>query len=118
MKSLHQIAGDIQEAISKVDDEYVHSLLDFLEINKNAKQRAGEPEDFGMVSWLGFPMFEADFGWGRPWFIGPASMGPFSYAYVIPGAESSGGVSISLSFEQDNIARFKEIFYKGLEFQV
>ncbi|XP_039131243.1 putrescine hydroxycinnamoyltransferase 1-like isoform X2 [Dioscorea cayenensis subsp. rotundata] len=111
----------IVEAVNSLDDEHIRSLVDLLEIHKSNKEkvlgsRALKMVDFHVNSWLSLPIYEADFGWGKPWFMGRASMRYVGQAYMMRGgAENSGGVSAVVAFESKNMVRFKEIFYKDLD---
>ena len=70
-------------------------------------------------SWLVLPLSEADFGWGKPWMMGLASMRFEGDARITPSGPSgnSGGVSVLIAFESENMMRFKEIFYEDLDSQ-
>ncbi|KAJ0959671.1 hypothetical protein J5N97_000672 [Dioscorea zingiberensis] len=114
----------IEETTNMVDDEYLRSFVDLLEKVKCDKKllmdsRGIKRTDFYVVSWLTLPIYEADFGWGKPWFMGRASMRCIGHAYLkrTPG-DSSGGVTVTLAFETGNMPRFKEIFYSDLDSHV
>ncbi|XP_039131434.1 LOW QUALITY PROTEIN: putrescine hydroxycinnamoyltransferase 1-like [Dioscorea cayenensis subsp. rotundata] len=114
----------LDETIKNLDDEYIHSLMDLLEIHKGDKKkvlgsRSVKMTDFIVASWLALPLYEANFGWGKPWFMGRASMRYVGQAYVMrSGPGNDGGVSIAIAFESANMAPFKEIFYRDLGSQV
>lgn len=109
----------IEESMLRLNDEYIRSLVDFLEVNKDNKDmvlgsRAMGPGDFLCISWLALPIYDADFGWGKPCFMCRASMRFASQSYVMRSPGNTGGVHIAFCFEPENMARFKEIFYKDL----
>ncbi|XP_037416878.1 putrescine hydroxycinnamoyltransferase 1-like [Triticum dicoccoides] len=66
-EELASVAGRINGAVRRMDDELVRSAIDYLEMN-GGKQPAGTlPEtELRVFSWLGMPMYDADFGWGKP----------------------------------------------------
>ncbi|XP_039131284.1 putrescine hydroxycinnamoyltransferase 1-like [Dioscorea cayenensis subsp. rotundata] len=113
--------AEIEETVNSLDDEHIRSLVDLLEIRMSDKEkvlgsRAIKDVDFLLVSWLALPIYEVDFGWGKPWFMRRACMSYVGQAYVMRGGvENSGGVSVSVAFEREKMVRFKEIFYKDLD---
>ncbi|WOK94171.1 hypothetical protein Cni_G02873 [Canna indica] len=69
------IVRKIREAIARVDDEYVRSAIDALELKGDATEFffSGEQitqNDLLVNSWSNLPMSSADFGWGKPAFMG------------------------------------------------
>ncbi|KAJ0965788.1 hypothetical protein J5N97_026926 [Dioscorea zingiberensis] len=113
-------AAKIEETVNMVDDEYLRSFVDLLEKLTGDKKivlgsRTFKRTDFLVVSWLALPIYEADFGWGKPWFMGRAYMRYVGHAYVMRTPGDSGGVKLDLAFETENMARFKEIFYSDLD---
>lgn len=68
--ALESVAGRIRRAISRVDDELVRSAVDYHElfgIDYRLQRGILPATELRMVSWLGMPLYDADFGWGRPW---------------------------------------------------
>ncbi|KAM0937203.1 putative shikimate O-hydroxycinnamoyltransferase [Dioscorea sansibarensis] len=111
----------VDETINSLNDEYIRSLVDLWEKHKGDKEkvmgsRSYRRVDFLVVSWLSLPIYEADFGWGKPWLMGKASMKYAGQAYVLrSGPGNSGGVSIAVALESENMPRFKKIFHMPLE---
>nr|CAD1825622.1 unnamed protein product [Ananas comosus var. bracteatus] len=57
----------IKSAVDKVNDVYVRSVIDYLELQgkRCVSARNGVRDtDLWAISWLGMPMYDADFGWG------------------------------------------------------
>ncbi|KAJ0965783.1 hypothetical protein J5N97_026921 [Dioscorea zingiberensis] len=89
-------AAKIEETVNMVDDEYLRSFVDLLEKLRGDKKivlgsRTFKRTDFLVVSWLALPIYEADFGWGKPWFMGRAYMRYIGHAYVMRTPGDSGG---------------------------
>ncbi|GLJ52416.1 hypothetical protein SUGI_1114980 [Cryptomeria japonica] len=68
-------AEKILESISKIDDGYLRSGLDFLELQPdlNAVVRRNDMykcPNMVINSWTCLPFYDADFGWGRPTMMG------------------------------------------------
>ncbi|CAL9086895.1 unnamed protein product [Musa textilis] len=111
-------ASRIHGAITLVDDEYLRSALDFLEMEEDVKSLgrwAGNftSADLSITCWTSLPIYEADFGWGLPEFMGPATMfyGGLCYVMPKPPAKAGGGVLVAVSLEAEFMDRFKELFY-------
>ncbi|XP_020229853.1 stemmadenine O-acetyltransferase [Cajanus cajan] len=81
-------------------------------ISECLKQATSVPEaeeSGGLVccaSWSGFPMYEADFGWGKPvWFT--TSGCPVRNSVVLMDARDGGGVEALVNMEEKDMARFE-----------
>ncbi|KAM0831256.1 hypothetical protein ACQ4PT_065673 [Festuca glaucescens] len=61
---LASVAGRISGVINRMDDELVRSAIDYLELADMAALPAGSmaETELRMVSWLGMPVYDADFG--------------------------------------------------------
>ncbi|KAH7655909.1 Transferase protein [Dioscorea alata] len=122
-KPLELGVSRIEETIKSLDDEYIRSLVDLLEMVEGEKRKAWVSKnikmtDLVLISWLALPLYEADFRWGKPWFIGNASLRLPGQAFAMhSGSRNSGGVSVTIAFESADMARFKEIFYRDLDSQ-
>nr|CAD1825625.1 unnamed protein product [Ananas comosus var. bracteatus] len=69
-------AQRIHAALARMDDEYVRSALDYLELQPDLSALVRGAHTFrcpniGLTSWVRLPIHDADFGWGRPVFMGP-----------------------------------------------
>ncbi|KAL5205648.1 hypothetical protein ABZP36_033857 [Zizania latifolia] len=115
------VAERIKRAVVRVDDAFVRSVIDFLEVESEkgsqAARRQFMPEtDLWVVSWLGMPIYDADFGWGRPGFVAPAQMFGSGTAYVTQGPDTDfggGGVSVLFALEPEYLHCFQKAFYGG-----
>ncbi|OEL16241.1 hypothetical protein BAE44_0022738 [Dichanthelium oligosanthes] len=66
-EALASIAGRIRGAVGRMDDELVRSAVDYFEMAEvdSRPLKGTMPEtDLQIISWLGMPMYDADFGWG------------------------------------------------------
>ncbi|KAF3961457.1 hypothetical protein CMV_013920 [Castanea mollissima] len=86
-KPLSYSAGKLREATERMDDEYIRSALDFISSQKDVSglrsnfQIQGYSEapflgnpNISLGSWIGLPFYDADFGWGKPIYVGPAAL--------------------------------------------
>ena len=83
-KPLSYSAGKVRETIERMDDEYIRSTLDFISSRKDVSglrsnfhiQGYSEAPFLGnpnitLGSRIGLPIYDADFGWGKPIYEGP-----------------------------------------------
>ncbi|KAJ8643165.1 hypothetical protein MRB53_004913 [Persea americana] len=63
-----------------------------------------------LPSWLGMPFYDADFGWGPPMYMGPATLVNDGSGYIIPTKkEDDGGVIIALRLQTKHMEALKEL---------
>ncbi|KAI4382502.1 hypothetical protein MLD38_008459 [Melastoma candidum] len=81
-----KIGSQVREAIRQIDTEYVKNLQQgevHLSLMKEMSMKfsKGEIVTFNFTSLCRFPMYEADFGWGKPTWVGWTAM-PFKNLVV------------------------------------
>ncbi|KAF5195294.1 Hydroxycinnamoyltransferase, partial [Thalictrum thalictroides] len=54
--------------------------------------------NLALTSWFGLPIYEADFGWGKPIYMGPAALGTDGKSFIIPG-DGDGSVTIAIRLQ-------------------
>uniref|UniRef100_M8BAH8 Anthranilate N-benzoyltransferase protein 2 n=1 Tax=Aegilops tauschii TaxID=37682 RepID=M8BAH8_AEGTA len=114
---LGYVADTIRKAVDHVDDAYTRSVIDYLEVESEKGSQAARgqlmPEsDLWVVSWLGMPMYDADFGWGAPRFVAPAQMFGSGTAYVTQrGADRDDGIAVLFALEPEYLQCFQDVFY-------
>ncbi|KAH6555256.1 hypothetical protein KP509_1Z269900 [Ceratopteris richardii] len=116
-KGLSFGAGNIRRALERMDDEYLRSALDYLELQPDLEVLVRGAHTFktpnlGITSWTRLPIHEADFGWGRPIFMGPAGIPFEGLVYLLPSPFKDGGLSVSLALSSLHMPAFLKIFYK------
>ncbi|KAK4269520.1 hypothetical protein QN277_022667 [Acacia crassicarpa] len=110
-------ASKIHDALVRMDDEYLRSALDYLELQPNDLKaiapgaNAFNCPNLGIVSWVRLPIHDADFGWGRPIFMGPAGILWEGLSYIIPSSSNDGSFSLAISLQPDHMKVFKELLY-------
>jgi shikimate O-hydroxycinnamoyltransferase len=110
------VADRIKRAVSRVDDAFVRSVVDYLELeaekgNQAARGQFMPESDLWVVSWLGMPIHDADFGWGRPGFVAPAQMFGSGTAYVTQGYDKDDPISVLFALEPEYLQTFEKAFY-------
>ncbi|CAN6372048.1 unnamed protein product [Urochloa humidicola] len=119
---LHATTARVAEATARLTDDYVRSQVDYMEQCKGYLPGSGmgrwdvPDTDLYVVSWLGMPYPEVDFGWGRPAFVGRATMRIAGAVYLVPRKKGSGGgLDVVVALEPETLARFKELFCEGIK---
>ncbi|KAM0834106.1 hypothetical protein ACQ4PT_063828 [Festuca glaucescens] len=95
---LTSVAGRIRGAIRQMGDELVRSVIDYLEMagSQTASPAGGMPEnELRVVSWLGMPVYDADFGWGNPLVMHRALQQRAGLVYLMDGLDGSVRILVS-----------------------
>ncbi|RZC64078.1 hypothetical protein C5167_025851 [Papaver somniferum] len=118
---LSHIAKIVQEEVTKVDDNYFKSYIDFA--NKNLKDdgltpRKADPlsvpscwPNLEINSWLGFTFNDVDFGTGKPFICIPSFDPLEGETYVVPSTVNDKSIDVYITLFQQQQALFKEMFY-------
>ncbi|KAL4628932.1 hypothetical protein ACB092_05G273100 [Castanea dentata] len=101
----------IHAAIRKIDNEYVKKLQDHtqhLNFLKEASEKVLKKDivQFNFSSWCRFPIYETDFGWGNPMWIGEVSP-PFKNATVFIDTKSGDGIEAWVNLKEEDMAKFE-----------
>uniref|UniRef100_K3YCM5 Uncharacterized protein n=1 Tax=Setaria italica TaxID=4555 RepID=K3YCM5_SETIT len=86
-------AAVIQGALNRMDNDYCRSVLNYLGMQPDlSKMLPGDHifkcPNLGFSSWTRLPIHDADFGWGRPVFMGPITCE--GLGFVLPSANGDG----------------------------
>ncbi|XP_039117990.1 LOW QUALITY PROTEIN: putrescine hydroxycinnamoyltransferase 1-like [Dioscorea cayenensis subsp. rotundata] len=109
----------ISKSTDRLNDEHIRSLIDFLELQEDVRGLAKGawvmPEtDLWIISWQGLPIYDADFGWGKPVFMGRACLQFAGLVYIMNNPGDKGGLLLAVGMEPENMLQFKKIFYEDL----
>lgn len=110
---ISQVAERVHEATKK-GDGYARSLIDYLETaDMGNLPRSGVPiTELRVISWLGMPTHNADFGWGKQIFFVPIYYS--GYVFLMDSLGKDGGVSIVVSLEPESLPEFEKLFSEEL----
>lgn len=95
----------VQEGVERLDDEYVKSGIDWLEVHK------GVPcveNCFSLVAWFRLGLEEDVFAWGKLKFATPVVVKP-GLVTLLPGPEGEGGLNICLELPDDQVDEFRRL---------
>nr|XP_043607573.1 shikimate O-hydroxycinnamoyltransferase-like [Erigeron canadensis] len=110
-------ARKIHNAIRMSDDDYLKSTLDYLELQPDLKTLLGgifqsyKSSNLGITSWAKLPLYDADFGWGPPIFVGPAGLQAEGLGFVLPSPFNDGSLSFVIRLQVDHHKLFSKLFY-------
>ncbi|KAK4253874.1 hypothetical protein QN277_010494 [Acacia crassicarpa] len=128
-KPLSYAVGNVREALERLTDEYLRSVLDYIEREKEMKvvrnnfyrparkvregEFRGNPNLF-VVSWMNSSYREADFGWGKPIYFGPGFMDSEGKAFVLNSTEDEG-IVVAICLQALHLDTFKRLFFEDIE---
>ena len=107
-------ASRIHYALLRMDDEYMKSAIDYLELQQDItaipRNSNVKCPNLAIVSWTKFPIYDADFGWGRPIFMGPGADCD-GLSFIIPSSTNDGSLSVVISLQHEHMEVFKDLVY-------
>ncbi|ONM30211.1 putrescine hydroxycinnamoyltransferase 1 [Zea mays] len=122
-EALVSVAGRIKDTIDRMDDELVRSAVDYCEMaemdSRPVKGTLLETE-LMLISWLGMPMYDTDFGWGKPAVMSRAESIRGGFVYIIDDGPTngvgsgSGGVRVLMCMEAANMKELERLLYAKL----
>ncbi|EOY22400.1 3'-N-debenzoyl-2'-deoxytaxol N-benzoyltransferase, putative [Theobroma cacao] len=108
-KNLSNLAGNLHDSITKVDDEYVRKLHAggaYLNIMKGAIKGFGKNWIFSFSSWCRFPFYETDFGWGKPIWFG-TTLRLNRVAFFLD-TNDGGGIEAWITLTQEEMVKLEQ----------
>ncbi|XP_009626006.1 agmatine hydroxycinnamoyltransferase 1-like [Nicotiana tomentosiformis] len=115
---LHFATKIIHDAITKVDDKYFKSFIDFAnhEVNEDLIPTADMKKDtlcpnLEVDSWLRFPFYDLDFGTGCPFVFMPSYYPTEGMMFLVPSFIGDGSIDAFIPLYHDNLPTFKKICY-------
>ncbi|XP_054789660.1 spermidine hydroxycinnamoyl transferase-like [Prosopis cineraria] len=117
-KPVSYAVGEIRRALEKVTDDYARSALDYIAGQKDARllrntcpgKSKGNP-NLDIVSWMNFPFQDADFGWGKPVYMGPGNIHREGKAFLMSNGDGDGFM-VALCLQVSHMVAFKKLFYE------
>ncbi|OMO74038.1 Transferase [Corchorus olitorius] len=112
-------AGKIHDALVRMDNDYLKSALDYLELQPDLSALVRGAHTFkcpnlGITSWSRLPIHDADFGWGRPIFMGPGGIPYEGLSFVLPSPTNDGSLSVAIALQTEHMKLFEKIFYDDI----
>ncbi|GKU87225.1 hypothetical protein SLEP1_g1663 [Rubroshorea leprosula] len=103
----------MHKAVKQLDDAYLKSALAYME-KVPSKQMVSPAENnllclnLFIISWWRLPIHDADFGWGRPIFMGRATIGE-GMSYILPSPMDDGSLKLKIGLETSHMKLFQKL---------
>ncbi|KAJ0030968.1 hypothetical protein Pint_14412 [Pistacia integerrima] len=116
-KPLIYVVKIVHEALKRMDDEYLRSALAYVEKHYNdlTGLKQGAPScncpNLRIVSWGGMPIYDTNFGWGSPIYMGRAIVPFEGQSFILPRPSNERSFSLIICLESRHIELFKNFFY-------
>uniref|UniRef100_A0A453IY08 Anthranilate N-benzoyltransferase protein 1 n=1 Tax=Aegilops tauschii subsp. strangulata TaxID=200361 RepID=A0A453IY08_AEGTS len=116
--SYGSVVGVIRDAVARIDDEYVQSLVDFGGVaDTNGEELFATAATAGTMfcpdaevdSWLGFRFHQLDFGTGAPSAFIPPDLPIEGLMVFVPSCKANGGVDLFMAVAEEHVAAFEQI---------
>ncbi|XP_041013015.1 stemmadenine O-acetyltransferase-like [Juglans microcarpa x Juglans regia] len=107
----HGIVNQVRESIRKVNVDFVKELqeneghLNFIK-ERAARITKGEVVSFSFTSLCRFPIYEADFGLGKPVWVGSARL-TFKNLVAFLDTKSGNGIEAWINLKEEDMAKFE-----------
>lgn len=116
-KPLVYVVGRIHDTLSQMDSDYLRSAIDYLETQPDLSVlRRGahiyQCPNLGITSWARIGTHDADFGWGRPIYMGPGGISFEGKSYILPSATEDGSLSVAIALRPEHMEVFEKLFYE------
>ncbi|XBI33074.1 hypothetical protein VPH35_056437 [Triticum aestivum] len=100
------VAGQISSAVRRMDDELVRSVIDYFP----APGRMPDTE-LRVISWLGMPVYNVEFGWGKPLVMLRAVSERAGFVYLMDSGKGDGSVRVLMCTEAAILNDFQRLLY-------
>lgn len=115
-ESLADTARRIHTELARMDNQYMRSAIDYLELQPDLSALVRGPTYFAspnlnVNSWTRLPLYESDFGWGRPIFMGPANILYEGTIYIIPSPTDDRSLKLAVCLDSDHMSLFQKYLY-------
>jgi hypothetical protein len=104
VSGLATVSDNIGGCLDRLDGDLAQSAIDYLELAASGADELGSRKgslpntDLFLVSWLGMPATDADFGWGNPEFMRGVDMPSPGTVRLVSGSPANGGGVFLLAY--------------------
>ncbi|XP_071725804.1 shikimate O-hydroxycinnamoyltransferase-like [Rutidosis leptorrhynchoides] len=120
-KSLSDVVKLIHTTLNKMDNDYLRSAIDYLKLQGDLSPLVRGRSYFAspnlnVNSWTSLCVYDADFGWGRPIFMGPANILYEGNIYILPSPTiNDKSVSLAVCLDEHELPIFEKLLYTRLD---
>ncbi|PWA66964.1 hydroxycinnamoyl-CoA shikimate/quinate hydroxycinnamoyl transferase [Artemisia annua] len=109
-------ASKIHDAIAQRNNDYLKSAIDYLEVQPDLDAmfrglQKLECPNLMINNWTRLPVYDADFGWGRPMFMAPAFLPIDGFSLVLPTSINDGNMLIVTSLQAQHMKLFRKFLH-------
>ncbi|MFS7940432.1 putative quinate O-hydroxycinnamoyltransferase [Helianthus anomalus] len=105
-------SGKIHDALAMMNNDYLKSAIDYLEEHDCHKPEVSyKYTNLQIISWARIPIHDADFGWGRPIFMGRTGIPSAGKCIVSPSPINDGSLSFVIGLEVEQMKLFSNLLY-------
>ncbi|XVF89295.1 hypothetical protein PTKIN_Ptkin19aG0118800 [Pterospermum kingtungense] len=101
----------IDESVKQVNDEYVRSVIDYLEKAPDVNEQPPRCPNLSIRTWVWLPTYDADFGWGRPIYIRPSTIFLEGKILMLRSPTDDGSLLLMTCLETSHIELFAKFLY-------
>nr|KJB68258.1 hypothetical protein B456_010G234900 [Gossypium raimondii] len=110
----------VHETLKRMNNEYLRSALDYLETLPDitvAKRKLDTYQcpNLNINKWTRLSIYDIDFGWGRPIYMGPANVVHEGKIYILPSPTDDGSLSLVACLQTAHMKLFGKHLYEGLK---
>ncbi|KAK9750942.1 hypothetical protein RND81_02G231400 [Saponaria officinalis] len=114
-RPLWYAASKIRETVTKVDENYIMSAVDFLSLRSDPTVLAtgshtSRCPDIHLNFWKAIPFFEADFGWGKPVVARHGGIGYEGQVFIMPD-RNGDDLFVGINLFVSHMDHFEKIIY-------
>ncbi|KAF7135488.1 hypothetical protein RHSIM_Rhsim08G0185900 [Rhododendron simsii] len=110
------LVSKMREAIGKIDGEYLKELQgeNGHDVVVRHFKKTGEwfldkeVDRFMFTSWCRFPIYESDFGWGKPVWVSSSISGPPNSIVLMDSMSDIGGIEAWITLDEVGMMRFEQ----------
>ncbi|KAI4350345.1 hypothetical protein L6164_004809 [Bauhinia variegata] len=115
-------AQKIRDGVQTLTNDYCRSSLDFvasqekvdwLRIGSVGSNFYGNP-NMSIVSWINLPVYDTDFGWGKPLRMVPVMRDGDGKSFIMPTPDGDGSLILALRLQTLHMEAFKKFFYQDI----
>ncbi|PON83704.1 Transferase [Trema orientale] len=116
-KPLWYAVSRIHETLVHFDNDYLRSAIDYLELHPGTKRLGPynlRSPNVTITSWGGMPTYDTDFGWGRPYYVGPGGIlnSAEGMVYYFHSVNKEEGLFVAIALQCEHMKVFEKLFYE------
>ncbi|KAM3215758.1 shikimate O-hydroxycinnamoyltransferase [Capsicum annuum] len=109
-------ARRIHDAVIRMNDEYLRSAIDYLELNKDSYKSIQWPifdpnPNVKINTWSKLPVYDCDFGWGKSIHMGPASLLNEGLVYILPSSNNDKSLTLAMCLNSHHMPLLEKYLY-------